>query len=38
VKNGMITVPPGPGLGMDLNPDLDKVFTVTRRFSNLADM
>ena len=31
VKNGMITVPPGAGLGMELNPELDKVYTVSRR-------
>ena len=24
VKDGMITVPPGPGLGLELDPDLDK--------------
>lgn len=34
IKDGMITVPPGPGLGLDLNPDLDKAFTVTRRRSD----
>lgn len=34
VKNGMITVPPGAGLGMELHPDLDKAFTVSRRISN----
>ena len=33
VENGMITVPPGPGLGLDLAPDLDRRFTVTRRVS-----
>ena len=27
VKDGMITVPPGPGLGMELHPDLDRAFT-----------
>jgi galactonate dehydratase len=31
VKDGMITVPPGPGLGLALRPDLDRNFTVTRR-------
>lgn len=36
VKNGMITVPPGPGLGMELNPDLDRIFTVSRRMSDLS--
>lgn len=34
VKNGMITVPPGPGLGLELNPDLDRAFTVTRKRSD----
>ena len=35
VRDGMITVPPGPGLGLDLHPDLDKRFTVARRVSAL---
>ena len=30
VKGGMITVPPGAGLGMDLHPDLDRAFTTSR--------
>lgn len=34
VKSGMITVPPGPGLGMDLHPDLDRAFTTYRRISD----
>ena len=34
VTNGMITVPPGPGLGMELNPDLDRAFVTTRKISN----
>jgi galactonate dehydratase len=34
VKNGMITVPAGPGLGLDLQPDIDRKFKVTRRRSN----
>ncbi|MBV7518378.1 mandelate racemase/muconate lactonizing enzyme family protein [Ensifer sp. ENS12] len=34
VRNGMITVPPGAGLGMELNPDLEKAFTVSRRVSS----
>lgn len=34
VRNGMITVPPGPGLGLRLLPDLDKGWTVTRRRSD----
>ncbi|MEQ8600528.1 MAG: mandelate racemase/muconate lactonizing enzyme family protein [Devosia sp.] len=33
VSDGMITVPPGPGLGMALRPDLDKRFTVSRSLS-----
>jgi galactonate dehydratase len=36
VKGGMITVPPGPGLGMELHPDLDRAYTTSRRFSNAA--
>lgn len=38
VKNGMITVPPGPGLGLELNPELDRAFDVLRRESTAADM
>lgn len=34
VKNGMITVPPGPGLGMELHPDIGRVFTVSRKISD----
>jgi L-alanine-DL-glutamate epimerase-like enolase superfamily enzyme len=34
VKNGMITVPPGPGLGMELHPDIGRVFTVSRKVSD----
>jgi L-alanine-DL-glutamate epimerase-like enolase superfamily enzyme len=33
VKGGMITIPQGPGLGLDLHPDIDRRFTVTRRMS-----
>lgn len=36
VKDGMITVPPGPGLGLELNPDLDRAFTTSRRRSDAA--
>ena len=36
VKGGMITVPPGPGLGMDLRPDLDRAFTTSRRTSDAS--
>jgi galactonate dehydratase len=38
VTRGRITVPPGPGLGLDLAPDLDKRFTVTRRVSRMEDV
>jgi galactonate dehydratase len=34
VKGGMITVPPGPGLGMELHPDLDRAFTASRKVSD----
>jgi len=34
IKNGMITVPPGPGLGMELHPDLDRAFTTSRKMSD----
>ncbi|MBD3678766.1 MAG: mandelate racemase/muconate lactonizing enzyme family protein [Rhodobacteraceae bacterium] len=34
VANGMITVPEGPGLGLELSPDLDRAFTTFRRTSN----
>jgi galactonate dehydratase len=33
VANGMITVPKGAGLGLDLHPDIDKRFTVARRMT-----
>jgi L-alanine-DL-glutamate epimerase-like enolase superfamily enzyme len=33
VVDGYITVPPGPGLGMELAPDIEKNFTVTRQVS-----
>jgi L-alanine-DL-glutamate epimerase-like enolase superfamily enzyme len=31
VRNGMITVPPGPGLGLELHPDIDRRFTISRK-------
>lgn len=34
VENGTITVPPGPGLGLALHPDLERSFTVRRRRSD----
>ena len=36
VKNGMITVPPGPGLGLELNPELDRVFTASHKMSDAS--
>jgi L-alanine-DL-glutamate epimerase-like enolase superfamily enzyme len=38
VKNGMITVPPGPGLGMELNPEIDRAFTALRRVSDASTL
>lgn len=38
VKNGMITVPPGPGLGMEMHPDLGRTHTVLRRRSDKTDI
>ena len=38
VKNGMITVPPGPGLGMELHPDIAKVFAVSRKVSDATSV
>ena len=35
IKNGRVSVPPGPGLGMELNPDIDKKFTISRHSSKL---
>ncbi|MCC5954680.1 MAG: mandelate racemase/muconate lactonizing enzyme family protein [Natronohydrobacter sp.] len=35
VHNGQITVPPGPGLGLELNPDLDRAFTISRKQSRV---
>lgn len=34
VKDGSITVPPGPGLGMELHPEIDRAFTVSRKRSD----
>lgn len=38
VEQGFITVPPGPGLGMELAPDLDERFTVARRSTAREDI
>lgn len=35
INDGFITVPPGPGLGLDLVPDIDKKFTANVRISKL---
>jgi galactonate dehydratase len=33
VRDGMISAPPGPGLGLELRTDLDKNFSITRQIS-----
>ncbi len=38
VTDGMITVPPGPGHGMALHPELDRQFTAQRRVTQEADL
>ena len=38
VANGMITVPPGPGLGLELNPELERAFSVLRRVTSVSDV
>jgi galactonate dehydratase len=38
VEDGFITVPPGPGLGTALAPDLDARFTTVRRISDAASL
>lgn len=38
VRDGEITVPEGPGLGLDLNPELDRAFGVSRQISRLEDL
>lgn len=38
VKQGMITVPPGPGLGMELDPEIDRAYTVSRKRSDATDI
>ena len=38
VEKGRITVPPGPGLGMELNPELDRAFTTYRKTSDVNDI
>jgi galactonate dehydratase len=38
VRGGMVTVPPGPGLGLELSPELDRAFTVTRRTTDARSL
>ena len=38
VTNGMITVPPGNGLGMELNPELGKAFKVLSQETTASDI
>ena len=38
VTDGQITVPPGPGHGLDLHPDLDRAYTTLRRSTDSRDL
>lgn len=38
VEDGTITVPQGAGLGLELNPDLDRAFSVARRRTGERDL
>lgn len=38
VSGGQITVPPGAGLGLALNPELDRAFATTRRITRAGDL
>lgn len=38
VSNGMITIPSGPGLGLELHKDIDRRFTVFRRESDVKEI
>ena len=38
IRNGMITVPPGPGLGLELSPDLDERFSTVRIVSDVSSI
>lgn len=38
VRDGMITVPPGAGLGLELNPELDRAFTTHHRTTGEGDL
>jgi L-alanine-DL-glutamate epimerase-like enolase superfamily enzyme len=36
IDDGYITVPDGPGLGMELSEDIDDRFTITRRTTSVV--
>jgi galactonate dehydratase len=38
VDNGMITIPPGAGLGVALSPEIDRMFDVERRTTSAKDL
>ena len=38
VRDGHITVPPGPGLGLELHPELERRFTTRRRRTTREDV
>lgn len=38
IENGRITVPPGAGLGLELNPELDRIYTCSRKTTTKDDM
>jgi galactonate dehydratase len=38
VRDGHVSRPPGPGLGLELHPDLDRRFTTTRRTTTAGDL
>lgn len=38
IENGMISAPPDPGHGLELSPDLDRRFTVSRRTTTARDL
>lgn len=38
VINGQITVPPGPGLGLELHPELDRAHKTMRRITSVGDL
>ena len=37
IKDGMISLPPGPGLGLELCPEIDRKFTTKRRKSDVTE-